>query len=49
LLPQWIDLEKGVAGVYLSQLTPTGDQQAIKLLTEFEKFVYQSIEKLGTW
>ncbi|KAF6813576.1 transesterase, partial [Colletotrichum musicola] len=42
----WIDLEKGVAGVYLSQLTPTGDEQAVKLLTEFEKFVYQSIEKL---
>ncbi|KAF6796335.1 transesterase [Colletotrichum sojae] len=42
----WIDLEKGVAGVYLSQLTPTGDEQAIKLLTEFEKFVYESVEKL---
>jgi hypothetical protein len=48
LLPQWIDLEKCVAGVYVSQLTPPGHQQAIKLLTEFEKFVYQSVEKLET-
>ncbi|KAM3538629.1 hypothetical protein ARSEF1564_008459 [Beauveria bassiana] len=41
----WIDLEKGVAGVYLSQLTPTGDQQAVKLLAEFEKFVYQKVKQ----
>ncbi|KAH6971412.1 beta-lactamase [Ilyonectria sp. MPI-CAGE-AT-0026] len=43
----WIDMEKGVAGVYLSQLVPTGDQQAVKLLTEFEKFVYESLENLN--
>ncbi|KAH6975726.1 beta-lactamase family protein [Ilyonectria destructans] len=40
----WVDMEKGVAGVYLSQLVPTGDEQAVKLLTEFEKFVYKSLE-----
>ncbi|QKD56858.2 beta-lactamase/transpeptidase-like protein [Fusarium oxysporum Fo47] len=39
----WIDSKKGIAGVYLSQLVPTGDQQAIKLLTAFEKFVYMNI------
>lgn len=41
-------MEKGVAGVYLSQLVPTGDQQAVKLLTEFEKFVYKSLENLNS-
>ncbi|KAH7025323.1 beta-lactamase/transpeptidase-like protein [Macrophomina phaseolina] len=41
----WIDLNNGVAGVYLSQLLPTGDQKAIELLTEFEKFVYSSVDK----
>ncbi|KAH7113123.1 beta-lactamase family protein [Dactylonectria estremocensis] len=43
----WIDLEKGVAGVYLSQMVPSGDEQAVKLLTEFEKFVYKSLENLN--
>ncbi|PCD22019.1 hypothetical protein AU210_015821 [Fusarium oxysporum f. sp. radicis-cucumerinum] len=38
----WVDITNGVAGVYLSQLVPTGDQKSIELLTEFEKFVYQS-------
>ncbi|KAH7071082.1 beta-lactamase/transpeptidase-like protein [Paraphoma chrysanthemicola] len=41
----WIDLNDGVAGVYLSQLVPTGDEKAIELLTEFEKFVYSSLNK----
>ncbi|KAI4661845.1 uncharacterized protein J4E78_004635 [Alternaria triticimaculans] len=41
----WIDLSNGVAGVYLSQLVPTGDEKAIELLTEFEKFVYSSLDK----
>ncbi|KAH6704252.1 beta-lactamase/transpeptidase-like protein [Leptodontidium sp. MPI-SDFR-AT-0119] len=41
----WIDFNNGVAGVYLSQLVPTGDQKAIELLTEFEKFVYSSLDK----
>ncbi|RJE19904.1 Beta-lactamase [Aspergillus sclerotialis] len=36
----WIDLKKGVAGVYLSQLLPTGDQRAVDLLAEFERAVY---------
>ncbi|KAM5358530.1 hypothetical protein ACJZ2D_015219 [Fusarium nematophilum] len=40
----WVDMENGVAGVYLSQMVPSGDQQAIKVLTEFEKFVYKSLE-----
>ncbi|KAI4648138.1 hypothetical protein J4E93_004549 [Alternaria ventricosa] len=41
----WIDLSNGVAGVYLSQLVPTGDEKAVELLTEFEKFVYASLDK----
>ncbi|KAL4993779.1 beta-lactamase/transpeptidase-like protein [Aspergillus recurvatus] len=36
----WIDPKKGVAGVYLSQLLPTGDQRAVDLLAEFERTVY---------
>ncbi|KAH7344237.1 beta-lactamase/transpeptidase-like protein [Pyrenochaeta sp. MPI-SDFR-AT-0127] len=39
----WIDLNNGVAGVYLSQLVPTGDEKAIELLTKFEEFVYSSL------
>ncbi|GKZ93432.1 hypothetical protein AnigIFM59636_006504 [Aspergillus niger] len=42
----WIDIKKGVAGIYLSQLIPTGDQSAIELLTEFERWVYSRIENL---
>ncbi|KAJ0425009.1 beta-lactamase/transpeptidase-like protein [Aspergillus carlsbadensis] len=40
----WIDINKGVAGIYLSQLVPTGDQNAVELLTEFEKWVYSRLE-----
>ncbi|KAM0318177.1 hypothetical protein ACHAO8_001869 [Botrytis cinerea] len=43
----WIDLNNGVAGVYLSQLLPTGDEKAIELLTEFEEFVYSNSDKSG--
>ncbi|KAE8314452.1 beta-lactamase/transpeptidase-like protein [Aspergillus transmontanensis] len=32
----WIDIENGVAGIYLSQLVPMGDQKSVQLLTEFE-------------
>ena len=39
-----MDIEKGVAGVYLSQLLPTGDQTAIELLTEFERAVYAALK-----
>ncbi|GKZ63262.1 hypothetical protein AnigIFM49718_011332 [Aspergillus niger] len=42
----WVDIKKGVAGIYLSQLLPTGDQSAIELLTEFERWVYSRIENL---
>ncbi|GKZ21323.1 hypothetical protein AbraIFM66951_010112 [Aspergillus brasiliensis] len=40
----WIDVKKGVAGVYLSQLLPTGDQRAVELLAEFERAVYAVLE-----
>ncbi|KAJ5099282.1 hypothetical protein N7532_006283 [Penicillium argentinense] len=36
----WIDTKKGVAGVFLSQLLPTGDQRAVDLLGEFERAIY---------
>ncbi|KAF7627750.1 hypothetical protein AFLA_003124 [Aspergillus flavus NRRL3357] len=39
----WIDIEYGVAGIYLSQLVPMGDQKSVQLLTEFEKFVYSTL------
>ncbi|KAF2140822.1 uncharacterized protein K452DRAFT_229224 [Aplosporella prunicola CBS 121167] len=41
----WMDLNNGVAGIYLSQLVPAGDNKTIELLTEFEKFVYSSLDK----
>ncbi|KAL1863014.1 hypothetical protein Daus18300_008170 [Diaporthe australafricana] len=42
----WVDMENGVAGVYLSQLQPTGDQKAVELLAEFEKSVYAAVSKI---
>jgi CubicO group peptidase (beta-lactamase class C family) len=47
-LLQWIDIKKGVAGIYLSQLLPTGDQSAIELLTEFERWVYSRLDNLDS-
>ncbi|KAH7122443.1 beta-lactamase/transpeptidase-like protein [Dendryphion nanum] len=41
----WIDLNNSVAGVYLSQLVPTGDEKAIEVLAKFEEFVYSSLDK----
>ncbi|TDZ25170.1 Acyltransferase LovD [Colletotrichum orbiculare MAFF 240422] len=41
----WVDVANGVAGVYLSQLAPTGDQKAVELLAEFEKSVYAALSK----
>ncbi|KAE8416037.1 beta-lactamase/transpeptidase-like protein [Aspergillus pseudocaelatus] len=41
----WIDIENGVAGIYLSQLVPMGDQQSVQLLTEFERFVYSTLNQ----
>ncbi|KAL4757882.1 serine hydrolase domain-containing protein [Aspergillus foveolatus] len=43
----WIDLNNGIAGIYLSQLLPTGDQTAIELLTEFERWVYSRLDEVG--
>ncbi|GME48837.1 hypothetical protein GTA08_BOTSDO02640 [Neofusicoccum parvum] len=39
----WIDPEKGVAGVYLSQLMPTGDSKSVELLGKFEEAVYAAV------
>ncbi|CAI7664355.1 unnamed protein product [Penicillium pancosmium] len=40
----WVDMKKGIAGMYLSQLLPTGDQRAVDLLAEFERAVYTVLE-----
>ncbi|PSN74474.1 beta-lactamase/transpeptidase-like protein [Corynespora cassiicola Philippines] len=39
----WIDMEKGVAGIYLSQLLPHGDLKTIDFMTEFESAVYKQL------
>ncbi|KAL4986246.1 beta-lactamase/transpeptidase-like protein [Aspergillus falconensis] len=44
----WIDINKGVAGIYLSQLLPTGDQSSIELLTEFERWVYSRLDEVDS-
>ncbi|KAL1637200.1 hypothetical protein SLS56_000859 [Neofusicoccum ribis] len=43
LAEEWIDPEKGVAGVYLSQLMPTGDSKSVELLGKFEEAVYAAV------
>jgi methyl acetate hydrolase len=39
----WIDHNKGVAGVYLTQVLPFADHKALPLFYAFESEVYQSI------
>ncbi|KAI9039911.1 serine hydrolase domain-containing protein [Aspergillus affinis] len=39
----WIDPQNGIAGVYLSQLIPSGEPDAIALLSKFEEIVYSSV------
>ncbi|KAJ5399709.1 hypothetical protein N7465_010198 [Penicillium sp. CMV-2018d] len=39
----WIDPQNGIAGVYLSQLVPSGEPDAIALLSKFEETVYSSV------
>lgn len=41
---QFIDQENGVAGVYLSQLLPTGDNKSVELFREFENTVYKAVK-----
>lgn len=41
---QWIDPKKGVAGLYLSQLVPTGDDKSVELAREFEHAVYKAVD-----
>ncbi|KAF4308958.1 hypothetical protein GTA08_BOTSDO02640 [Botryosphaeria dothidea] len=40
----FIDQENGVAGVYLSQLLPTGDNKSVELFREFENTVYKAVK-----
>ncbi len=37
----WIDLNRGIGGVYATQLFPFGDTKSLALFYEFEKAVYQ--------
>jgi len=39
----WIDRNKGVGGVYLTQVLPFADEKALPLFYAFEKSVYQSL------
>jgi CubicO group peptidase (beta-lactamase class C family) len=39
----WIDLKKGVGGVYLSQILPFADKRAVPVFFEFEKAVYRQL------
>ena len=39
----WIDQEKGVAGVYMTQMLPFADVKSLPLYYELEKSVYQSM------
>lgn len=37
----WIDLTRGLGGVYATQIRPFGDHKALPLFFEFEKTIYQ--------
>jgi methyl acetate hydrolase len=39
----WIDPNKGVGGVYLTQILPFADQKSLPLFFEFEKTVYRHL------
>ncbi len=39
----WIDQSKGIGGVYMTQVLPFADEQALPLFYAFEKQVYQSV------
>jgi len=39
----WIDLDRGIAGVILTQLLPFADPKALALLERFERAVYSSL------
>ena len=37
----WIDLTRGLGGVYATQIFPFADYKALPLFFEFEKTIYQ--------
>lgn len=39
----WIDLQRGLGGVYLTQITPFADTKSLPLFEAFETAVYQSM------
>lgn len=39
----WIDLKRGIGGVYATQIFPFGDTRSLPLFLEFEKAVYQGL------
>ena len=40
LLWQWLDIEKGVAGVFMAQVSPQLESRVLELLNDFERSVY---------
>ena len=40
----WIDLQKRVTGVILTQILPFADQRAVQLCGEFERGVYDVLK-----
>ena len=38
---QWIDLARGLGGVYATQILPFADHKALPLFFEFEKTIYE--------
>jgi len=43
----WIDPQKRVAGVFLTQILPAGDGRALRLYGEFERGVYSALQSTG--
>jgi CubicO group peptidase (beta-lactamase class C family) len=43
----WIDPQKRVAGVILTQILPFADNRAVRLYGEFERGVYDALQSNG--
>ncbi|KZP25191.1 beta-lactamase/transpeptidase-like protein [Athelia psychrophila] len=43
----WIDPKAGIAGLYASQVLPTGDKKSAEMFGEFEKGIYKQAQALS--
>ncbi|KZP07679.1 beta-lactamase/transpeptidase-like protein, partial [Athelia psychrophila] len=43
----WIDPKAGIAGLYASQVLPTGDKESAEMFGEFEKGIYKQVQALS--